>query len=106
MPKTAPTLEQINRQLTRAARVLDATATDLRDAKFNSGQNIYRIGSALSSIFEIQHEIYRARPNLLPKHLYESDLGREVLSNSRSNGRAAKPVPMKKAKRAPRSPKR
>src|SRR5262245_25156069 len=97
MARKTPTLKAIDGKLARAARILDDVAGNLRDAKFNPRANIYRVGHALSRIFEIQNEIYRVHPELLPKYLHGTALHRELLFNSRSNGRA---------KSARRSPKR
>ena len=61
-----PTLASIDRKLSKAAQLLDGAAADLRDADLDPRQNIRKIGSALVSIFEIQHQIYRRDPTLAP----------------------------------------
>ena len=69
MKKRQPTLDEIERQLARAARILDRSARQLRDVKLNPNRNIRRIGEALVLVFEIQNEIYRKRPDLMPDFL-------------------------------------
>jgi len=74
-------LETIDRDLTKAARLLDSAAGKLRDAKFGAGRNIRRIAEALGRISDIQFEIYSAQPGLLPTQLVATKFGARVLSN-------------------------
>lgn len=74
-------LDAIDRDLMRAARLLDSAAGKLRDADLEPGRNILRIAEALARISDIQFEIYAAQPGLLPKHLIATKLGAKVLSN-------------------------
>lgn len=67
-----PTLDEIDRRLTRAARLLDCAASKIRDAKLDPKRNVRRLGEALVLVFEIQHEIYRKRPDLMPQFLKPS----------------------------------
>lgn len=69
------TLESIDSLLKSAAQILDEAAGEIRDCPLNPTEvHIHSIGEALVSIFQIQHEIYRLRPDLLPDHLkYESE---------------------------------
>lgn len=76
-------LDVINRKLTRATAILTGAAGDIRDAKLYPRRNIHHVGEALMSIFAIQDDIYRARPDLLPRHLVDTKFGRAVLSNKR-----------------------
>jgi hypothetical protein len=76
-----PRLEAINRDLAKAARLLDSAASKLRDANFGASRNILRIAEALARISAIQFEVYAAQPGLLPKHLVATKLGAKVLSN-------------------------
>lgn len=62
-------LADIDRKLSKAAKLLDAAAADIRDADLKPGENIPKIGSALATIFEIQHQIYRHEPALAPAFL-------------------------------------
>ena len=62
--------ETIHSLLANAARLLDEAATEIRDAHLlDKSTNIRRIGNALAEIFEIQHELYRHRPDLQPEFL-------------------------------------
>ncbi len=68
-------LESINNRLLLAARRLDQAAEDIRDAQFEPTRgNIEHIGKALSEIFELQHKIYGAKPELKPNYLNEESL--------------------------------
>jgi hypothetical protein len=81
MAKRAPSLTEIHRTLERAVRALSQASRGIAAVKLGPGRNVYRVGQALSSIFEIQADIYRNEPKLLPKMLYDTKLGAEVLSN-------------------------
>lgn len=72
-------LDEIERDLARVAKVLDRMSAKIRDADLDPQRNVRRIGEALVNIFEIRHDIYRKRPDLLPRLLVDTDLGREVL---------------------------
>jgi len=63
---TRTALAEIDRKLSKAAKLLDAAAHDLRDTGLNPRGNITKIGSALVAVFEVQHEIYRRVPALAP----------------------------------------
>ena len=66
-------LDSIHLRLKLAANLLDAAATEIRDAEFEPRrENIENIGRALVEIFEIQHRIHDSRPDLKPEHLNES----------------------------------
>jgi hypothetical protein len=88
----------IDRDLSRAARLLDSVAGRIRDANFRPGRNILRIAEALVRISDIQFEIYAAQPGLLPRKLVASKFGAKVLSN-RSLERAGM-KPRRPSKRA------
>ncbi|MBS0417504.1 MAG: hypothetical protein JSR66_07305 [Proteobacteria bacterium] len=60
-------LAEIDRKLSRAVKLLDAAAHDLRDTRLNPRENISKIGSALVAVFEVQHQIYRRAPELAPE---------------------------------------
>ena len=62
-------LEELDKRLRRATRLLDDCAATLRDLDFNAHQNIKRVGDALVQIFAIQDEIYQIRPDLMPDFL-------------------------------------
>ncbi len=66
-------LEGIDSDLRRAGKILDQVAHKLRDADFDRGQNIRRIGEALVKIFEIQNQIYGVRPDLKPDFLKKGE---------------------------------
>ena len=63
------TLDYLDYSLCRASRLLDNCACLARDLEFNSKENIKRIAEALVQIFDIQNEIYDARPDLMPEWL-------------------------------------
>lgn len=64
------TLESINRLLSVSATLIDHAAVEIRDAKLEPvHENIERIGKALAEVFEIQHQIYKLKPELTPEHL-------------------------------------
>jgi hypothetical protein len=64
--------DSIDRLLTVAASLLDQAAAEMRDANLEPvRENIHRVGVALSEVYEIQHAIYAARPDLAPKFLAE-----------------------------------
>jgi hypothetical protein len=62
-------LSTTNRKLSKAAQLLDAAAAEIRDVDLEPSANIRKIGSALTTIFEIQHQIYRQQPSLQPAFL-------------------------------------
>lgn len=62
-------LERLNRTLVAAGILLDSAAGQIRDAALSpTKQHIHSIGEALASIFEIQHAIYKLKPELEPKY--------------------------------------
>jgi len=81
MAKRSASIRSINRRLERAVHALSTVAADIRDAALNSKTNVRKVGQALSCIFQIQHDVYRREPELLPKILYGTKIGDEVLSN-------------------------
>ena len=67
-----PTLDSINDLLSEAAKMLDQAASQIRDVPLEPAkEHIHRIGEALANVFEIQHQIYEARPDLKPFYLDE-----------------------------------
>jgi hypothetical protein len=62
-------LESVNEKLTKASQLLNTAAQEIRDFGFNKGVHIKRIGTTLTYIFEVQHEIYEQRPDLKPDFL-------------------------------------
>jgi len=64
---TRTALADIDRKLSKAAKLLDAAAHDLRDTGLNPRGNITKIGSALVAVFEVQLQIYRRVPALAPQ---------------------------------------
>ena len=93
MKKVRPMLGSLNRQLNHAVRFLEKASWGVRDAGLEPKRNLRKIGRAPAHIFEVQGEIYRQRPDLLPKFLYHTALGREVLSNHavKRNARQKRP---------------
>jgi 2-methylisocitrate lyase-like PEP mutase family enzyme len=68
MPKRL-SLETLNATLDRAAKTLDRCAGLIRDIDGIPNGNIRHIGDALASVFEIQFDIYKERPDLTPELL-------------------------------------
>ncbi len=68
--KNEVSLDRLNDQLTKSAKLLDACADLIRDLELSPGDNITRIGEALVNIFEIQRQIYEQRPDLAPDYLH------------------------------------
>ena len=65
-------LESINKQLRMAAEWLNRAANEIHDLPLEPAkEHIRSIGEALANIIEIQHEIYRQRPDLQPGYLDE-----------------------------------
>lgn len=63
-------LKSLNESLSAAARILDLAAKEIRVIPLNPiKDNISLIGEALSSIFDIQKQIYKANPDLEPEYL-------------------------------------
>jgi hypothetical protein len=61
-------VEDINKLLGSCAAELDRCAGLIRDAGLvPEKENIRRIGFALHNIFEIQNEIFKLKPELMPK---------------------------------------
>jgi len=67
--KKEVSLDRLDRQLTRSARMLDDCAGLVRDLELNPKENIRKIGEALVKVFEIHGQIYEKRLDLTPEHL-------------------------------------
>ena len=75
-------LSKLHQTLKVAASLLDSAAGQIRDAALSPTKtHIRSIGEALVGIFEIQHAIYKARPELEPK--YEETSQENQLANRR-----------------------
>lgn len=75
-------LAKLHRTLMVAGSLLDNAAGQIRDAALSPTKtHIHSIGEALGSIFEIQHAIYKLRPDLEPK--YEEPSQEEQQANRR-----------------------
>lgn len=61
--------DSLDELLTMAASKLDAAASMIRDLSFSSEANVRKLGEALVNIYEIQHDIYKLRPDLRPDFL-------------------------------------
>lgn len=83
-------LTLINRDLMQARRILDGVARKIRNADFAPRRNLFRVGHALVDIFDIQEEIHRERPDLIPAYLGSTDYEHRILSNKRLERAAAK----------------
>ncbi len=71
MAKKEVSLDRLDRQLTRSAKMLGDCTALIRDLDLEADRNMRRIGEALVRIFEIQGQIYELRPDLTPKYLTE-----------------------------------
>ncbi|MBL0729655.1 hypothetical protein [Piscinibacter sp. HJYY11] len=64
------TPESIHRLLTVATSLIDQAAGEIRDSKLEPvRENIEHIGRAIAELFEIQQQIYRLQPDLMPDYL-------------------------------------
>lgn len=62
--------ESINEKLLIAVENLDQAASEIHNLPLEpANQHIRGIGEALANVFQIQHEIYRQRPDLQPDFL-------------------------------------
>jgi len=68
MARIRPKVEGVNRKLRRAVASLNAAAGAIRDANLHPKRNIRRVGEALMIIFAILDDVYRSRPDLLPRY--------------------------------------
>lgn len=60
-------LKSLNELLSAAVKILDSAATEIRKIPFDPVKdNVFKIGDALTSIFELQRQIYEADPGLDP----------------------------------------
>jgi hypothetical protein len=72
-------IEDINKLLGSCAAELDRCAGLIRDAELAPvKENIHRIGHALYNIFEIQNEIFKLQPELMPKGWNEPVTDKEL----------------------------
>jgi hypothetical protein len=72
-------IEDINKLLRSCAAELDRCAGLIRDAGLDPvKQNIHRIGHALFNISEIQNEIFKLKPELMPKEWNEPITDKEL----------------------------
>jgi hypothetical protein len=90
---TRISLAEIDRKLSKAVKLLDAAAHDLRDTGLNPRESITKIGSALIAVFEVQHQIYRCAPERAPEWI------RDSLGIARERSRKTTEMKRVKAKR-------
>ncbi len=64
-------LQELDSLLSSAATQLDQGASLIKESGLNASENIYRIGEALTKVYEIQNQIYELRPDLKPRFLDE-----------------------------------
>ncbi len=62
-------IEELNKKLVEAAKLLDEAANLVRDLPLSPETNIRKIGEAMANIFEICHQIYKQYPKLAPDNL-------------------------------------
>ena len=78
-------LRQMDALLRKGARLIDSAATLVIPAGMDK-KNIRRIGQALVKVFEVQHEIYDRRPELIPKCLKNCDRSKTKKAKSGPRG--------------------
>lgn len=60
----------LHRTLKAACCLLDSAAGQIRDSALSpTKEHIHKIAVALSEVFEVQHAIYKVRPELEEKHV-------------------------------------
>ena len=62
-------IEELNKLLTEAAGKLDKSTRLISELSVGKDVANEKIARALSSIFDIQHELYQMRPDLKPDYL-------------------------------------
>ncbi len=67
--KREVSLEYLDARLRRSVKLLDSCTSLIRDLELNPKRNIRRIAEAMVEVFEIQNEIYKLRPDLMPDYL-------------------------------------
>ncbi len=65
-------LDYLDYRLHKAARILDGSARLIKRLDLDPDKNVRRVAEALANVFEIQHQIYRRRPDLMPDFLREA----------------------------------
>jgi hypothetical protein len=78
-------LQGLDARLSRAAKLLDQAAYEIRRLRLSAPRNVLRVAEALQRISEIQFEIYTKRPGLVPASLRNTVriAGKETASKRR-----------------------
>ena len=63
------TLEYLDARLHRSVKLLSSCTSSVRELELNPQRNVRRIAEAMVEVFEIQNEIYKLRPDLMPHYL-------------------------------------
>jgi 2-methylisocitrate lyase-like PEP mutase family enzyme len=69
------TLDTLNADLTRSGKMLNDCANAMKELGLLPRANIRHIAEALVAIFEIQSDIYKQRPDLMPEYLKAEPVG-------------------------------
>jgi len=70
-PSPRPSLDSLFRQLEAAVKGLNGAVLQIRDLPLEPRKaHIYRIGKALTEIFDIQYHVFALRPSLTP-HIFK-----------------------------------
>ena len=69
MAKKEVSLDRLDSELAKSARMLGACAGLIRDLEFDTRKNLRKVGKALVEIYEIQNKIYEQRLDLTPEYL-------------------------------------
>ena len=62
-------LDKLATLLRKSARLLDEAAKEIRAADLRPQANVLKIAEALQRISDVQFEIYKRQPGLVPPHL-------------------------------------
>jgi hypothetical protein len=62
-------LDNIHNRLLEASKLLDETASEMRDGSGMPAEQIARVGSAMAELMMVRHQIYVLRPDLMPAYL-------------------------------------
>ncbi len=75
------TLESLELLLAEAAQCLDDAAGELRELpQLDLNRNLRRIGTAVNAVWDFRDELHKARPDLRPNFVAESDADPERYS--------------------------
>jgi hypothetical protein len=71
-------LDHLNRLLTKAAHLLDQAAGDFAELGLRPERNIREVGKILVAIYDLQKELHKKRPSLIPAYLRGTKYARKI----------------------------